>query len=56
MSSYLSLEHNFVYLINIPQLTMDVLAKLQQQAYRTLIENMQAEEEREQSLGKSRIF
>lgn len=34
------LKHHFVYLINIPQLTVDILAKLQQQAYRTLIENM----------------
>ena len=44
------------YLIDIPQLAVDVLAELKQQAHRTLIENMQAEEKREQPLGESRIL
>lgn len=34
----------FVYQIYISPLAVDVLAELKQQAYRTLIENMQVEE------------
>lgn len=45
-----------VYLINISQLAVDVLAEFEQQAYRTLIENMQVEEKREQALAESRIL
>lgn len=45
-----------LYLINIPQLTVDVLANFQQQAYGTLIEDMKVEEEREQPLGKCAIL
>lgn len=42
-----------VYLINVSQLAVDVLAEFEQQAYRTLIENMQVEEKRQDALGKS---
>lgn len=45
-----------VYLINVSQLAVDVLAEFQQQAYRTLIKNMQVKEKREQALGESRIL
>lgn len=47
---------NFVYLINISKLAVDVLAQFQQQAYRTLVEDMQVEEQGEQPLGESRIL
>ena len=33
-----------VYLIDISQMAVDVLAEFEQQAYRTLIENVQVEE------------
>lgn len=47
---------NCVYLIDISELAVDVLAQFQQQAYRTPIENMQVEEQREQALGESSIL
>lgn len=45
-----------VYLIDISQLAVDVLAEFEQQANRTLIENVQVEEKREQTFGESRIL
>lgn len=41
-----------VYLINISQLAMNVLAEMKKQVYRTLGENLQVEEEREKPLGE----
>lgn len=49
-------KKNCSYLINISQFAVDVLAELQQQAYRTLIKNMKVEEEREQPLTEGRIL
>lgn len=46
----------FAYRIDISPLAVDVLAELEQQAYRTLIENMQVEEERKQALGERWIL
>lgn len=45
-----------VYLIDISQLAVDVLAEFEQQAYGTLIENVQVEEKREEAFGESWVL
>lgn len=44
------------HLINVAQLAVDVLAQLEQQGDGTLVEDVQTEEQRQESLAERRII